>query len=335
MHSINYKHLLYFYTVAREGTIARACAKLHVTQPAISAQLQKLDRSVGEKLLVKSGRNLILTQAGQVAFQYAEEIFSLGRELSETLQNRPTGRPLRLAVGVADSLPKLITYRLLAPALRMEDPVQLTLVDDRPERLLAELSIHSLDLVLTDAPLPPTVSVKAYNHLLGECGVTFFAVPALAERLREGFPNSLNGAPLLIPTANTTLRRSLDQWFSGEGIRPQVVAEIADSSLLKTFGQAGVGAFPAPSAVELEVGRQYRVEAVGRVETIVERFYAISVERRLKHPAVVAITEAARVELFTRGVARSRSRRAGDASRQAPPSVGSAELQQGSDQDSV
>lgn len=298
MPSLNYKHLLYFYTVARVGSITRACAELHVTQPAISAQLQKLERSMGERLFAKRGRNLVLTEAGKVAYQYAEEIFSLGRELTETLKSRPTGQPLRLAVGVAESLPKLVTYRLLAPALQLATPVRLTLVDDRPDRLLAELSVHNLDLVLADAPIPPMVSVRAYNHLLGECGVTFFAVPALAERLREGFPHSLDGAPLLVPTPSTTLRRSLDQWLGEMEIRPQVVGEIADSSLLKTFGQAGVGAFPAPSAVEAEVRRQYRVEAIGRVDTLVERFYAISVERRLKHPAVVAISEAAREELF-------------------------------------
>lgn len=295
---LNYRHLWYFYVVAREGSITRACERLHVTQPAISAQLQKLERSVGEKLFEKSGRNLVLSEAGKVAYEYAEEIFSLGRELTDTLQQRPTGKPLRLAVGVVDSLPKLVTYRLLQPALRMSEPVRLLLQDDRPERLFAELSVHGLDLVLTDAPLPPTVSVRAYDHLLGECGVSVFGAPALAERYRAGFPGSLDGAPFLLPTESTTLRRSLERWFEAEEILPHVVGEIADSSLLKTFGQAGMGVFAAPSVIEAEIRRQYQVEAIGRVPEVVERFYAISIERRIKHPAVLAISSAAREELF-------------------------------------
>lgn len=298
MPALNYKHLWYFYVVAREGSITRACEKLHVTQPAVSTQLQKLERSLGEKLFAKSGRNLVLTEAGQVAYEYAEEIFSLGRELTNVLHKRPTGKPLRLAVGLVDSLPKLIAFRLLQPALRMEEPVQLVLHDDRPERLFAELSVHSLDLVLTDAALPPSVSVRAYNHLLGECGISVFGAPALAEQHRADFPRLLDDAPFLLPTEKTTLRRSLEQWFEAEGIRPFVAAEIADSSLLKTFGQAGIGLFAAPSVIEAEIRRQYQVEVIGRVDSVVERFYAISFERRLKHPAVLAISSAAREELF-------------------------------------
>lgn len=305
MPALNYRHLLYFYTVAREGSITRACEQLHVTQPAISAQLQKLERSVGEKLFEKSGRNLVLTEAGRVAYEYAEEIFALGGELVDTLHKRPTGKPLRLAVGVVDSLPKLVAYRLLQPALRMDQPIRLTLQDDRPERLFAELSVHGLDLVLTDAPLPPAVSVRAYNHLLGECGVSVFGAPALAERYQGDFPRSLNDAPFLLPTENTTLRRSLEQWLDAEEIRPNIVAEIADSSLLKTFGRAGTGVFAAPSVIEAEICRQYQVEVIGRLQDVVERFYAISIERRIKHPAVLAISSAAREELF-----RSRSPRA-------------------------
>jgi LysR family transcriptional regulator, transcriptional activator of nhaA len=295
---LNYRHLLYFHTVVREGSIARACERLHVSQPAVSAQLQKLEHSLGEKLLEKRGRTLVPTGAGKLAYEYADEIFSLGRELADALQARPTGKPLRLAVGVVDSLPKLVAYRLLQPALRLDEPVRLVLQDDRPDRLFAELSVNGLDLVLADAPLPPTVSVRAYNHLLGECGVSIFAAPALAARYRSGFPGSLEAAPFLLPTGNTALRGSLDQWLEAEGIRPRVVAEISDSSLLKTFGQAGMGVFAAPRVVEDEVRRQYRVEVVGEIPGVVERFYAISIERRLKHPAVVAISSAAREELF-------------------------------------
>jgi LysR family transcriptional regulator, transcriptional activator of nhaA len=298
MPSLNYKHLLYFWTVAREGSITRASEVLHVTQPAISAQLTKFEDRLGEKLFSRSGRNLVLTEAGRVAFGYAEEIFALGRELEDTLQGRLAGRPLRLAVGISNALPKLLAFRLVSPALRMRTPVQLVVHDDRPERLLADLGIHALDLVLTDSPLPPTVNVRAYNHLLGECGITVFAAAARAEALQGEFPHSLDGAPFLLPTANTTLRRSLEQWFDSNGIRPLIAAEIEDSAVLKAFGEAGVGLFAAPTAVEAEIRRQYRVRVLGRIDAIRERFYAISVERRIKHPAVAAISEAARGQVF-------------------------------------
>ena len=312
MPQLNYKHLLYFWTVAREGSIARACKRLHLTQPAISAQIRQLERSVGEKLFEKSGRGLALTEAGRVAFEYAEEIFRLGGELSDTLRGRPTGQPLRLVVGVTEAFPKLIAHRLLVPALQLPQPVRLVLRDDRPDRLLADLSVHALDVVLTDAPLAGTLSVRAYNHLLGECGVTVFGVGALAERYAEGFPASLDGAPFLLPTPETTLRPALDQWFEAQGVQPATVAEIEDSALLKTFGEAGMGLFAAPSAIEAEVRRQYRVETVGRIEAIRERFYAISVERKLKHPAVLAISNAAREGLPAPG-RRARTRKAEEA----------------------
>lgn len=296
--SLNYKHLQYFWAVAREGSIARACEILHVTQPAISTQIRKLEHSLGEKLFRKSGRNLALTDAGQVVFRYADEIFSLGQELTESLGGHRSGRPLRFVVGVSDALPKLVAYRLIAPALGMEEPVRLVLREDRVDELFGDLALHRLDLVLADSPLPPTARVRAYNHPLGECGVTVFGTPPLAREHREGFPHSLDGAPFLVPTENTTLRRSLDRWFEQQGIRPELVAEIEDSAVLKVFGQAGAGLFAAPSVIEDEVVRQYRVEIVGRAEAVRERFYAISVERRLKHPAVVAISEAARNHLF-------------------------------------
>lgn len=298
MPALNYKHLFYFYTVAREGSISRACEKLHVSQPAVSALLQKLERAVGEKLFQRQGRSLVLTRAGKVAYEYAEEIFSLGQELTETLQKRSTDKPLRLTVGVVDSLPKLVTYRLLEPAFRLAQPIHLVLHDDRPERLFAELSVHELDLVLADSPLPQTVSVRAYNHLLGECGLSVFGTPELAERYRGEFPRSLGEAPFLLPTESSSLRRSLEQWFQREHIRPDVVAEISDSSLLKTFGQAGMGIFAAPRVVEPQICRQYQVEVIGHMQGAVEQFYAISLERKLKHPAVVAISSGAREELF-------------------------------------
>lgn len=295
---LNYHHLLYFWTVAREGSIARACEQLHLAQPTISAQLRALEKSLGAKLFTREGRGLALTDTGRVVYRYADEIFTLGRELRDTLRGRPAGRALRLAVGVADVLPKLVAYRLLEPALRLPEPVQVVCSDGKPEPLLAELAQHKLDVVLSDAPLSPGAKVRAFNHQLGECGVSVLGTPALAESFRGAFPDSLDGAPFLLPTANTALRRSLDHWFDARGLSPIVVGEFEDSGLLKTFGQAGAGLFVVPSVVEREVSRQYQVEPLGRVAAVRERFYAISVERRLKHPAVIAISEAARRELF-------------------------------------
>lgn len=298
MEWLNYHHLLYFWTVAREGSVTKASEILGLAQPTVSGQLKALEESLDEKLFARSGRRLVLTDVGRVVYRYADEIFSLGRELQSTLKDRPTGRPVRFSVGVADVVPKLVAYRLLLPALTLPEPVHVVCREDKPERLLAELGVHSLDLVLSDAPVSPGVSVKAYSHLLGETPVAFFGNEALAASYRRGFPASLQGAPLLMPTENTTLRRSLDQWLEQQQIRPHVVGEFEDSALLKVFGQAGKGLFPAPAVIEDEVLEQYGVKLVGRVESVKERFYAISVERRIKHPAVLAISEAAREKVF-------------------------------------
>jgi LysR family transcriptional activator of nhaA len=298
MEWLNYHHLLYFWTVARTGGVSAAGAELRLAQPTISGQLRALEDSLGEKLFHRVGRRLELTEMGRVVYRYADEIFSLGRELMDAVHGRPTGRPVRLAVGVADVLPKLITYRLIEPALKLPEPVRMIIREDKPERLLAELALHELDVVLSDAPMSPTVKVRAFNHLLGECGVTIFGTKELAAKYRRTFPRSLDGAPLLLPTENTSLRRGLDQWFEQHDLRPMVVSEIEDRALLKAFGERGVGLFPAPTVIESEVRRQYGVAVVGRIEAVKERFYAISVERRLKHPAVVAICEAARQQLF-------------------------------------
>jgi LysR family transcriptional regulator, transcriptional activator of nhaA len=233
-----------------------------------------------------------------VVYQYADEIFSLGQELTDVLKGRLRGRPARLRVGVSDALPKLIAYRMLVPALRMGDPVRFICDEDKPERLIAALASHALDLVLSDAPLTAAIRVKAYNHLLGSCGVCVFGAPALALKYRRRFPASLDGAPFLLPSETSTLRRSVEQWFDSQGVRPSIVGEFQDSALLKTFGTAGEGLFLAPSAIEREVEAHYRVKLVGRIDSIVERFYAISVERRIKHLAVLAISESARTTLF-------------------------------------
>jgi len=298
MEWINYHHLLYFWTVAKEGSVRKACERLSLAQPTISGQLRQLEDSLGEKLFAKSGRGLVMTEVGQLVFRYAEEIFGLGRELQDVLKGRPRGRPLRLFVGVSDVVPKLIAYRILQPALRMSEPVQLICEEDSTERLLGELAEHRLDVVLSDTAVTPQVRVKAYSHPLGVSAMTVFGAPELAARHRRGFPRSLDGAPFLFPAAGSNLRRALDQWFDENDVRPLLVGEFKDSALMKTFGQAGVGLFVSPAAIEREVRGHYRVNVVGRLEGVTERFYAISVERRLKHPAVIAITEAARDRLF-------------------------------------
>jgi LysR family transcriptional activator of nhaA len=295
---LNYHHLLYFYTAAREGSISKASTVLHLTQPTISAQIRTLEESLAERLFERRGRGLALTEAGHLVYRYAEEIFALGRELQDTLAGRPGGRPLRLRVGVAEGLPKLMAYRLLEPALRISEPVHLVCREGSPARLLADLSIHSLDVVLLDAPPTPGTTVRVFSHLLGESGVTLFGALELARRYRRRFPASLDGAPMLLPTVDSTLRGSLDQWLERARIRPLVRGEFSDSAVLKVFGGAGAGLFAAPSVVEDEVRRQYGVRVIGRIPSIRERFYAVSAERRLRHPAVAAISQAARAELF-------------------------------------
>ncbi|MDX2194575.1 MAG: LysR family transcriptional regulator [Gemmatimonadales bacterium] len=295
---LNYHHLQYFWMTAREGSIASAARILRVTQPTISGQIRALETALGERLFDRKGRSLVLTEIGHVAYRYAEEIFALGRELQSTVAGRPTGGPLRLAVGVSDSLPKLTTFRLLRPALGGREAPRLILRVDKTERLLADLAIHALDLVLTDSPITGPVKVRAFNHLLGESAVTVFGTPDEAERYRRDFPRSLDDAPFVLPTENTALRRHLDQYFVQAGIHPRITAEVEDMAILQVLGRTGYGLFAAPSVVEEEIRAQYGVQVVGRLEGVKERFYAVSVERKLRHPAVVAISEAARRELF-------------------------------------
>lgn len=298
MEWLNYHHLLYFWTVAREGSIAQACQLLHLTQPTISGQLRSLEKSVGAKLFDRVGRNLVLTETGHVVYRYADEIFSLGRELVETLEGRPGGHALRLRVGSVLSMPKTIVYRLLEPAMHLKEPVQIIYDEGSSDDLLARLAVHTVDVVLSDVPASPLIRVNAFNHLLGESGVSILCAAKTAARYRRNFPRSLHGAPFLLPGAKSALRQGLEQWFNSEGIRPVIRGELADSTVLKVFGSIGAGIFAVPSVVEDEVQRQYRVRTIGRVPSIRERFYAISTERRLKHPAVVAITDAARQHLF-------------------------------------
>jgi LysR family transcriptional regulator, transcriptional activator of nhaA len=295
---LNYHHLLYFYTVAREGSVARAAEVLHLTQPTVSTQIRMLERALGEQLFARRGRGLVLTDAGRLAYRYAEDIFALGREFQDVLGGRPTGRPARLAVGIADAVPKLIAFRILSAVRSLPEPPALVCRDDAPERLLAALAAHELDLVIADTPPGPATAVRVYGHLLGECGVTVFGTPELAGTYRRRFPQSLDGAPFLLPTEHAALRRQLDEWFAKHDIRPRIEAQFADSALLKVFGQAGAGLFAAPSAIEAEVKRQYAVRVVGRIADVRESFYAITAERKVKHPVVARLTELAQKRLF-------------------------------------
>lgn len=296
---LNYHHLLYFWTVVREGGVSKAAVKLRLSQPTVSAQVKMLEDALGERLFQRKGRALVLTEVGRVVDRYADEIFTVGHELLETLKGQPSGRAPQLTVGVADAVPKLVVYRLLRPATEGAGAVQITCREGHPDQLIAQLATHTLDVVISDTPAAPHVRVKVFNHLLGESGTTFFAGSALARQLRRRFPGSLNGAPTLLPTSNTALRRALEQWFEAEDLHPQVAGEFEDSALLEAFGEAGRAVFPAPTAIERDVCRTYRVAVVGRTSAVRQRYYAISAERRLKHPGVVAITSAARTKVFS------------------------------------
>jgi LysR family transcriptional activator of nhaA len=298
MAHLNLKHLRYFWAVASHGSIARASEVLHLTPQTISGQLRELEDQMGAKLFAKSGRNLILTDTGRLVFSYADEMFRISDELQDVLAGRTPGGGLTLHVGIAMVVPKLLAHRVLAPALAMPEPLRLVCVEKPLVDLLADLSVHKLDLVLADSPLNPALNIRAYNHTLGESPIAFFAAKDQVERWRDDFPHSLEAAPMLMPSNSSALRRSLDLWFERIGVKPQMVAEIEDRALMKTFGEGGAGIFTSPQAVEHDVLAKYAVEVIGRTDEVTERFYAISAERRIKHPAVSVITEAAREGLF-------------------------------------
>jgi LysR family transcriptional regulator, transcriptional activator of nhaA len=298
---LNYHHLLYFWVVAKEGSIVRASKELRLAHPTISGQIHRLEEVLGEKLFARGGRQLVLTEAGRVAFRYADEIFSLGREFLETLRGRSSGKPMRLVVGVADVIPPSLVRRFLEPAFRLGPSIRLVCRADKSvEEFVAELALHRVDLVLADGPPPPGIAVRAFSHPLGECGTTFFATAKLASRLRRGFPRSLDGAPFLLPGAPSTVRRALQQWFDRQDLRPLIVAECDDSALAKDFGEMEMGVFAAPTVIDAEVLKHYRVRVIGRTEEVRQQFFAISGERKIKHPAVVAICESARQDIFGR-----------------------------------
>lgn len=299
MRHLNYNHLFYFWNVAREGSIARAAEALHLTPQTISGQLKLLEDRVGAPLFQRVGRGLALSETGQLVREYADEIFSLGAELAQRVRSEQPHSPTALHVGIVDSIAKLIAYRLLEPALVLEAAVRVVCHEADLDRLLGDLAVHRLDLVLSDRPLPARLSVKAYNHPLGESGITLFAQKRLAARYARSFPRSLHGAPLLLPLAGSPLRRALDDWFERVGVSPSVVAEFDDSALLKAFGEAGAGIFPAPSVIAAQVEHMYHARVIGEVDGVAESYYAISPERKLKHPAVMRITEVARSLVFS------------------------------------
>lgn len=294
---LNYHHLLYFWTVAREGTITAASEKLRLAQPTISTQIRVLEKTLGHKLFEHQGRNLVLTETGRMVYSYANEIFALGQELTDTLEGRPVAGRTRLRVGIADVVSKQVAHRILRPALEGPEPAKLVCFEGKPASLLAKLAVHELDLVLSDSPVPPEVKLKGFNHLLGESDVSIVATAELAAKYRRLFPKSLDGAPFLLPTDNTSLRRSLDMWFSSRGIHPVAVGEFEDTALLLVFGQAGAGLFAVPAVIEDGLRRLHDLRVVGRVESVRAQYFAISLEQKLKHPGVVAIVEAAHSSL--------------------------------------
>jgi LysR family transcriptional activator of nhaA len=298
MEWLNYHHLFYFWNVAKEGTVSAAAKKLHVARTTVTAQVRELEKAADAKLFRKSGRYLELTEFGQHVYRYAEEIFAIGRELKDFMKTGQPGMTKKFVVGMPDVVPKLVAFELLKPAIHHPERFQIVCHEGKLPELMADLALHRLDLIISDSPAPATVDVRAYSHRLGECGLSFLAVPELARKHRRKFPWSLNGAPVCLPTDHTAVRRSLNHWLDENDIHPQVIAEFEDSALLKVFGQSGLGIVPVPTAIEKEVKTQYGMQLVGRLDDVIDRFYAISVEKRVHHPAVVAIVKQARSKIF-------------------------------------
>lgn len=282
----------------QEGSITAASSKLSLAQSTVSAQLSRFEKNLGAKLFKRVGRNIEPTEMGHLVYRYADEIFSLGREMMDSVRGRPVAGPLSLKVGIVDVIPKLVARKLLEPTGKLPEKVRLICHEGKDEQLVAQLALHNLDVVLSDTPLRSSLSIKAYSHLLGECGVSFLGVEKLAKPLQSNFPHSLDKAPMLLPMLMSSSRGMLDRWFEQIGVHPVIIGEFDDNALVKVFGQAGDGIFMAPTVIEKEVEQQYQVQVIGRTDKIKTRFYAISVERIIRHPAVVAISEAAKQRLF-------------------------------------
>jgi len=298
--SVNFKHLHYFWVAAKAGGVVRAGEQLHTTPQTLSGQIKLLEDRLGRRLFRKSGRRLELTDDGRVALRYADEIFSLGSELEAAMRERRSGGSavLEFRVGIEDAVAKSVAYRLLEPALALPEPMRLICTEGHFDDLLAQLALHRMDLVIADEPLPRRLAVKAYNHVLGSSTMSFFCAPELARRLQGPFPACLNGAPMLIPGPASTVRAQVDAWLTLHTLHPRIVGEFDDGALMKAFGREGRGVFISPSVVEQQTCEQYSVQVIGRSTDLVEQFYAISVERRITHPGVVAITQAARATLL-------------------------------------
>jgi LysR family transcriptional regulator, transcriptional activator of nhaA len=294
---LNYHHLRYFWVVAKEGGLRKAADKLHVSQPTISAQIAALEAALDEKLFQRGGRALALTEAGHRVLSYAEEIFSLGQELLDAARQRPTARPLRVHIGITDSMPKLVSYKIIKPIFTLDQPIQAACREGSVADLLGQLAAYRLDIVLADEPAPSSLPIKVFNHFLGECGVTFCAERKLAASLRRNFPKSLSEAPALLPASNTALRRSLEKWFQAARIRPRLVAEFEDAALMTVAAVDGLGFFAVPTLVVREVVARYGFRIIASTEECGQQFYAISAERKLTHPGVLAITSRARAAL--------------------------------------
>jgi LysR family transcriptional activator of nhaA len=300
MTALNYKHLHYFWVVAKAGSIARASERLHLTPQTISGQISMFEEVLGSKLFSRIGRRFDLTDAGRMVLSYADEIFTLGEELENVLHDPTRGRASQFRVGIADAIQKTVACRLLEPALHLSDQPRIVCREGKFVSLLQDLAVQRLDIVIADSPIPAAVGIKGFGHLLGECGLTFFAKAKVARSCKGPFPDCLDRAPLLLPGEDAAIRSRLLQWFEGVGIRPRIVGEFDDSALMKAFGELGIGVFAAPSAVAKEVRDHFHVVVIGHTEAVIEQFYAISVERRLTHPAVVAITTSARQDMFSR-----------------------------------
>lgn len=298
MEFLNYHHLRYFWVVAREGSLRKAAEKMHVSQPTISAQIAALEEALGEKLFRRDGRALTLTDMGQQVQGYADEIFSLGQDLLSLTKQRATIRPLRVRLGVADALPKMVAYRILEPVFQLTQSVQVSCWETKVADMLVELAAHRLDLVLADEPASSGVAANVFNHFLGECGVTFCAEARLGTKLRRGFPKSLDSAPALLPMSNSGLRRSLEKWFHNTGVRPRLVGEIEDPALVNILAVHGLGFIAVPTAVAGETVARFNLKIIGHAPTCQQQFYAISAQRRLTHPAVIAITGKRLSKLF-------------------------------------
>lgn len=298
MSALNYKHLYYFWMVAKSGGISRAGERLHLTPQTVSGQITYFEDVLGYKLFNRVGHRLDLSESGRIVFEYAEKIFSIGEELQEIIASPTAGRPAAFRVGVSDAVPKSIAYRLLEPAVRMKNPPLISCQEGKLSELLAELAILKLDIVIADSAIPQNLGIKGYSHLLGESSISFFASKNLVRKLKGDFPACMNGAPMLLPGKDAAVRAQLLRWFEKQGIAPRCVGEFDDGALLKAFGQVGIGIFSAPSVICKEVCQQYGVVEIGQATELVEQFFAISVERRLTHPSVKAISSAARNELF-------------------------------------